>query len=133
MNIKKLIYIIGIIAIIAIAGFFMLNGNTTENTFTGNAIKDELNQNAEEVQNIVLSMRNYNYYPNTVRVKAGKPVHISLDESIKGCFRDFTIKDFGIHKYLETPQDYIKFIPTKPGTYVFACSMGMGTGILIVE
>ena len=34
---------------------------------------------------------------------------------------------------LQTPTDYVEFTPTKKGTFGFACSMGMGTGTLIVE
>ena len=86
-----------------------------------------------EVQNVVLGYKNFNYYPNTIKVQVNKPVRISLDESVGGCYRSFTIRDFGIAKYLTTPNDYVEFTPSKPGSYRFACSMGMGTGTLIIE
>ena len=86
-----------------------------------------------KTQEVVLSMKNYNYYPNTIKVKSDIPVRIYLDESVVGCYRGFTIRDFGINKYLKTPEDYIEFTPNKKGTFVFACSMGMGTGKIIVE
>ena len=86
-----------------------------------------------EAQIITLSLKNFNYYPNTVTVKAGQPVRIYLDDSVGGCLRDFTIKDFGVRKYLATPQDYVEFTPNEKGRHTFACSMGMGTGVLIVE
>ena len=41
--------------------------------------------------------------------------------------------ELGISKYLGTPNDYIEFTPTEKGTFRFACSMGMGTGTLVVE
>lgn len=82
---------------------------------------------------IVLGMKNFNYYPNTIKIKANIPVEISLDNTVQGCYRDFTIRALGIEKYLRTPQDTLTFTPTKSGTFTFACSMNMGTGKLIVE
>jgi plastocyanin domain-containing protein len=90
-------------------------------------------QDEGEYQKIVIGMKNYNYYPNTITVNAGKAVRIYLDGSVGGCFRDFTIREFGIQEYLITPEDYVEFTPDKRGTYTFACSMGMGSGKLIVE
>lgn len=86
-----------------------------------------------EVQEITLSMKNYNYYPNTITVKAGQPVSITLDNSVGGCYRSFVIRDLGVSKYTKSPSDTIDFTPTKKGTFRFACSMGMGTGTIIVE
>ena len=58
---------------------------------------------------------------------------IYIDKSVVGCYRGFTIRELGISKYLPTPDDYVEFTPTEPGTYGFACLMGMGTGTLVVE
>ncbi len=118
-------YLAGIFIILIIAGYFMIDFSK------GKKITQLSGE--EDVQEIVIGMKNYNYYPNTVKVKVSQPVRITLDESVIGCFRDFTIRDFGIHEYLKTPSDSIEFTPTKKGKYVFACSMGMGTGTLIVE
>ena len=129
MKIKKstLYYILGTIILLVIAGSFMLK---TISSSTGNLV--ELKSNGE-AQKIVIGVKDYNYYPNTIKVKVGIPVSISLDKSVYGCLRSFTIRDFGISKYLKTPEDTIEFTPTKKGTFKFACSMGMGTGTLIVE
>ena len=78
-------------------------------------------------------MKNYNYYPNTITVKSGQPVELTLDESVRGCLRGFTIKDLGVSKYSKTPEDSIDFTPTEKGTFAFSCSMGMGYGTIIVE
>jgi len=127
MKIKKsTLYFIGIIFLIVIAGFFFLSGESA----SANLIKEN---SGGDVQEIVIGMKDYNYYPNTIKVKLGMRVSITLDETVSGCFRDFTIRDFGIHEYLRTPKDNVEFTPTKKGTYTFACSMGMGTGNLIVE
>jgi plastocyanin domain-containing protein len=84
-------------------------------------------------QKLVVSARNAQYSPQTLTVKAGQPVELTLDSSVQGCLRDFTIRELGIHQYLETPQDVLRFTPQKKGTYQFACSMGMAFGTLKVE
>lgn len=89
--------------------------------------------NAEDVQKITLGMKNYNYYPNTITVKEGRPVELTLDDSIYGCLRSFTVKDLGVSKYSRSSGDVITFTPTKKGTFRFSCSMGMGYGTIIVE
>ena len=86
-----------------------------------------------DAQQVLLSEKNFNYYPSTIRVKAGQPVSITLDESVKGCLRAFTIKSLGVEKYARTAKDTIDFTPQRPGTYQFSCSMGMGYGTLVVE
>ena len=116
------------VLVIIVIGFFILTGNKD---ISGSSISNT--NTGGETQKIVLSMKNNNYYPNTIRVKAGLPVEISLDKTISGCYRSFNIKDFGISEYLATPQDTVVFTPNKKGTFTFACSMGMGYGKLIVE
>lgn len=116
-----------IIALLVGFGIFMVKDSGAN----GNVI--EGNSGSGEIQEVVLGFKNYNYYPNTVTVKVNQPVRIYLDKSVYGCFRSFTIRDFGISKYLQSEKDYVEFTPTKPGKYQFSCSMGMGTGTLIVE
>ena len=125
---KSNLYLIGIIVLIIFGIYFI--SDTKGDSVTGNAVVNNVNA---EVQKVIIGMKDFNYYPNTIKVKANKPVSISLDKSVYGCFRSFTIRDFGITKYLKTPSDTIVFTPTKKGTFRFACSMGMGTGTLIVE
>ncbi len=130
MKIKKnTLYLIGIFVVIIIAGYIMLGSGESR----GEDLIGSGNSGSGEIQEVVIGMKNYNYYPNTVKVKVNQPVSISLDSSVYGCFRDFTIREFGVREYLRTPQDTVEFTPTKKGTYTFACSMGMGTGKIIVE
>lgn len=136
---KSSVYLLGVVLLIAVAGYFMLNSGVSgnDNSSNNNGNNDNNGDYAVTIENgiqkVIIGMKDYNYYPNTIRVKAGVPVSISLDKTVYGCFRDFTIRDFEIHKYLKTTQDTIEFTPTEKGTYTFACSMGMGTGTLIVE
>lgn len=130
MKIKKsTLNLLGIVLIVIIAGYFMLSsgndsgGSGSNNGYVGSG----------EVQEITLGIKNYNYYPNTITVKAGQPVSLTLDNSVVGCYRSFVIKELGVSKYTKSPSDTINFTPTKKGTFRFACSMGMGTGTIIVE
>ena len=119
-----LLIILGIV-IFGIGTFVFMNSKP----ISGNTV---LNSN-DEVQEIIIGVKNGNYYPNTITVKAGQPVSISLDNTVTGCLRSFTIRELGIAKVLRTPEDKVEFTPTEKGTYTFACSMGMGRGTLIVE
>ena len=125
-------YILFIILIIGVIGIFMFvnAGGANNNPATGNVVN---NDNSEDTQKITLGVKNFNYYPNTITVKAGKPVSITLDSSVQGCLRSFNIKDLGVKEYSQSPSQTIDFTPTEKGTFAFSCSMGMGYGKLIVE
>src|SRR3989344_8567152 len=124
---KRTLYSFLILAIILVAGFFLVRGND-------NALNNTNNPRTlgGDFQKVIIGVKNYNYYPNTITVKVNQPVRIYLDSSVGGCFRDFTIPAFNVRKYLKTPSDYVEFTPTKTGTFAFACSMNMGQGKLIV-
>ena len=117
-----------ILLILVLGGIFLLKSSDNQGLqfSTTNVVNGE-------TQKVVLSMKDLNYYPNEIRVKAGQPVSISLDETVTGCLRSFTIKELGVSKYVRTSQETIDFTPTKKGTFRFACVMGMGYGKIIVE
>ena len=127
MEIKKTtMYFVSVLILIVGVGFFFLRGGNSEpsdNIIPGNG----------EIQNIVLSEKNLNYYPDMIKIKANQPVSISLDSSVQGCLRSFTIRDLGVAKYVKTQEETIDFTPTKKGTFTFTCSMGMGYGKIVVE
>jgi plastocyanin domain-containing protein len=125
---KSTYYGVGILLLIAFGGFFMTQGGPTQ--AAANQPAPTING---EIQEVVVGMKDFNYHPNTIKVKSNQPVRMYLDESVFGCFRDLTLRDFGIQKYLPTPSDYVEFTPTKKGKFTFACSMGMGYGKLVVE
>jgi plastocyanin domain-containing protein len=124
-------YILGImlVMILVAGGFVLKNVGADKSSVTGNSVGNVVGN----VQKIIVGMKDYNYYPNTIKVKANQPVSISLDETVGGCFRAFTIRELGLEKYLQNPSDTLEFTPTQKGSYRFACSMGMGHGTLIVE
>lgn len=121
----------GILILIVAGGLFFLKGGSS--ALNGNVVSAGSQALFGETQQVVISEKNLNYYPNEIRVKAGQPVSITLDSSVKGCLRSFTIRNLGVSKYVKTPDETIDFTPTKKGKYIFACSMGMGYGSLIVE
>jgi plastocyanin domain-containing protein len=123
---KKIVLVLILMVIIGIGAFLFSNGSN--NNLDGNSVKSD-----GEFQEVVLRMKNYNYYPNEISVNVGEPVRITLDSSVKGCYRGFTINELNVRKYSKSPEDYIEFTPMEKGTYRFACSMGMGTGTLIVK
>lgn len=129
-------WIIGIIVILLIGGYVVWNNNSNTNSLNGGAVYgSDVASGASntEIQKITLSLKNFNYYPNTIRVKERVPVEIELDESIGGCYRSFMIKDLGVKEYSSNPSQTITFVPNKKGTFEFACGMRMGRGTIIVE
>lgn len=120
------IAVVGVFIVVAGAIVFMNSGSSS---VTGNVVANT----GGDAQKITLSERDLNYYPETIAVKAGQSVELTLDSSVKGCLRSFTIRDLGVQQYAKTASDVIAFTPTKKGTFTFACSMGMGYGTIIVQ
>ena len=119
--------------IIALAMFALLNTNkaqafsTTQNTGTlgsntGSTISGE-------VQEVRLYMSNYKYVTDPAVLKKGVPVKMTVDtNTVVGCARDVTIREFGVRKYVTPGDNVIQFTPTKTGTITIACSMNMYFG-----
>lgn len=122
-------FIAVIVGIIVLAGAILFL-NTGDSVTNGNVIN---NGNTGNAQQVTLGMKNGNYFPSTITVKANQPVELTLDSSVVGCFRSFTIRDLGVADLSNNPSDTIIFTPTKTGTFRFSCSMGMGFGTIIVE
>jgi len=122
---KAFVYFIIIFFVAVGIVYFIANAGST----TGNAI----NEGDGDIQKINLGFKNYNYYPNTIKVKQGVPVEITLGSSVRGCYRSFNIRDLGVSKYSSSPSDTIKFTPSQKGTFEFACGMRMGYGTIVVE
>jgi len=123
---RKKIFIWIFIIVILISGYFLISGKP----LTGNSINED---SENSVQKITLSFKNYNYYPNTIKVKQGIPVEITLDNTINGCFRSFNINGLGVSVYSSNPSKTVKFTPDKKGSFEFACGMRMGYGTIVVE
>lgn len=87
-----------------------------------------------DAQIINLGVANYNYDPSTITVKANKQVKIIGNmNQLQGCLRAFTIPKLGVSKVFNKGDNTLEFTPTQKGSFGFSCSMGMGTGTLVVE
>ena len=124
-----------ILIILLLVGYFLFFNTTDVSGVTGNVVGsngDSEIVNNEDTQKITLGTRNYNYYPNEFSVKANQLVEITLDDSVRGCLRSFSIRDLGISKFSQNPSQKIVFTPTQIGSFKFSCSMGMGYGTMNV-
>lgn len=117
----------GIVIVLVLAGGFLMLSSGEDKDVVSNGV------GGENVQKITLGVRNGNYHPSTITAKEGQPVSITLDSSVGGCLRSFTIRELGVHGYSKDPSETIDFTPAKKGTFRFACSMGMGYGTIVVE
>jgi plastocyanin domain-containing protein len=75
------------------------------------------------------------YTPDTIVVRAGKPVRLNFrrDETAS-CSDKVIFADFGKSAELPTGETVaVELLPKTPGDYTFACPMGMFRGRLIVE
>ncbi|MFA5155542.1 MAG: sulfite exporter TauE/SafE family protein [Patescibacteria group bacterium] len=90
------------------------------------------------VQNITsVYTVNDDIVPNTFTVKAGRPVHYSVDvrETAYGCMSEIMIQnlyDQSIPLVAGEPLA-MDFTPSQPGTYLITCAMGVPRGKIIVE
>lgn len=85
-------------------------------------------------QIVKITMQGSNYAPNPIRLRKGVPTVFDVDtNSVRGCYRSIQIPVFGIRKLITASDNKIEFTPDKAGTFGFSCSMGMGTGQIIVE
>ena len=75
------------------------------------------------------------YTPDTIIVRAGKPVRLNFRrEETASCSDKVIFADFGKTADLPTGQTIpVEFVPKTRGEYGFACPMGMFRGRLIVE
>lgn len=75
------------------------------------------------------------YTPDTVRVKAGRPVRLLFRrEETAMCSERVVIPDFERAADLPTGQVIpIEFVPSDPGEHEFTCQMGMLRGRILVE
>lgn len=85
------------------------------------------------VQKVTIVVDN-GFKPDSISVKAGKPVSITFDTKHKGCAAVVVFKELKLKKELKDgTKTTFTFTPKKAGTYSFACGMGMYSGKVIVK
>lgn len=130
--------IIGVFAVLSINGGIGLTGSpyTIQNFYRAavTPIDGLAFGNTAPIQNgvqkVTIQVSSRGYTPSATILKKGLPVDLTLvTRDVLGCSRAFTIPDLGISKILPaTGDETIQFTPTKTGTLVYSCSMGMYTG-----
>lgn len=83
-----------------------------------------------EVQEVTIKAEQASYEPNSIQLKAGIPVKITLQaDANAGCSRSFAIRKLGVRKTL-TPgtSEVVEIGPQPAGRLDFSCSMGMVRG-----
>jgi len=132
LGIGKLLGIFGVILIAIFLIFAVKNSFSKENNVNGNAVNDNIVNGEEQV--VDLTVKGYNYYPNTINLQYNVPAKIVVDtDKVKGCLQNIAIPEFNIRKLVRQGDNVISFIPNKKGTFSFSCSMGMGFGKIVVS
>lgn len=123
MNTTELVVLLaGLAAIAGILWFF----------FGPKAAKDAATTEGG-VQEITVRVEG-SYQPDTIRVRAGRPVRLVFDrrEDV-GCSDTVVLPDFGVTRPLPAFQKTaVEFTPTKDGEFGFSCGMNMYRGKLLV-
>ncbi len=75
------------------------------------------------------------YSPDTVRVSAGRPVRLVFNrQESDPCSERVVLDAFGVSAELPQGSNVpVVFTPTEPGSYEFACQMGMLRGKVVVS
>jgi plastocyanin domain-containing protein len=75
------------------------------------------------------------YSPAVVKVRVGHPVRLEFFRNeTNSCTEEVVLPDFGIRTYLPAHRTTtVEFTPKRPGSYEFACGMGMVRGKIVVE
>jgi hypothetical protein len=87
---------------------------------------------AGSIQKISVDLSSGNYNPNVIKLKAGIPAEITFGQG-SGCMGYVQSPDLGFQEDLTGGPQTVKLPGLQPGTYNFACGMGMVPGVIVVE
>ncbi len=122
---QALVTVAGAAAILWLNWYFFLAGRRTAvaTVATGSGV--------QEIAIVV----DGGYSPATVALRQGQRVRLLFDRRDRGsCTEEVVLPAFGLRRYLPTGQvTAVEFTPGKPGTFEFACGMGMVRGKLVVR
>ncbi|MBI4895052.1 MAG: cupredoxin domain-containing protein [Candidatus Aenigmarchaeota archaeon] len=138
MDRKNMVAILGIVVIVS---FFIVAASAIISAPKNTTELPIINQDKQPIKtsengNITVKMSMtgniYKFTPTSVNV--GDEVTIVADmNTISGCYRSFLIPSLSLRKYLSNDDNKIVFTANKAGEFPVTCSMGMGTGKLIVR
>ncbi len=88
----------------------------------------------KSVQLVRMTQDGYGYHPQTLTVENGRPVRLIITSTNPySCASSIIIPKMRVQKNLKAGENVIEFTPTEVGTIPFSCSMGMYTGVIIVQ
>ena len=126
------------VAIALVALVFIFYGNPAVKEDQKNAPENNTAVTTADVKEFTISGKNFNFAPNTMTVKKGDRVRITLANG--DGFHDLVIDEFGVAtKKINTGMtDVVEFTADKAGSFEYYCSVGshrmMGMkGTLIVQ
>jgi plastocyanin domain-containing protein len=117
--------VIAVVLAAAISG--MMNGSGS-NEVTGNVVAEK----GGETQEVIVSYSAGGYQLKPSTVTAGAPVKL-IGDNLPGCMKALRIPELGVSHNFGENDNEVEFTPSSPGNYLITCSMGMGTGELVVE
>ncbi len=91
---------------------------------------------SSEWNEVTVKVLNSEYSPNVVKIAANRPTHLTLEsKDVFSCSLAFVIPSLGVQLILDpTDRETIDLPAFASGDQIpFSCSMGMFTGIIIVE
>lgn len=122
---QVLVTVIGIVIIVGIVWFFWLK----------RAIGTRAALTSSGYQEATILVKGGVYTPDTILVERGKPVRLTFSrEESTPCSETVVFDSFG--KSAQLPEGQlvpVELMPDQPGSFGFACQMGMYRGTLVVE
>jgi len=156
---KKSFYLVGSVLAIALIGIVLFSGCTrSAETSKGTAVNSNSSQTqssskaqttttkqsanggtkatvSEGVQTVATTLNQGIYAP--IVVQTGIPVKWTItakDGDLSSCNNKMVIRSYGVEKQLNVGENMVEFTPTKSGTIVYSCWMGMvGSTITVVD
>lgn len=85
-----------------------------------------------DAQKLSVQVLSGSYEPSSIQLKAGLPAEITFSEST-GCTGQVQSSQLGFSEDLSSGPKTVKLPALAPGTYGFACGMGMVSGRIVVS
>lgn len=151
---KKYLSLLGIVVAIGLIGMVLFSGCTrssggaTDTTKTAASSQTKQNSSSaanvnggtkatlsDGIQTVTTNLDQGIYKP--IVVQTGIPVKWTItakDGDLSSCNNKMVIRSYGVEKALSVGENVVEFTPTKSGTVVYSCWMGMvGSTITVVD
>ncbi len=125
---NKFFWIIVGLLIAILGGVVLLIINSSQNSKETTPVvtaSPQASNNGGAVKEITIQATEYSFFPNSISVKAGDKVQITF-KNMGAMPHNLTIE--GLNLTTKTigggQSDTLEFVPDKPGSYTFYCSVG---------